>query len=354
MLIFLIFSYLIVFNQSFKIKINESIEHTTGLSIDDLIELNNLLKSEIFISNITFTKTLLAIIKFNFSSNFKNLTQFYKLNKVQINIKHADKCSLCSSNHYLTKTLNLTVNNSQFNNFCLSEKDEVGNCYSSISTLSSAECILNNLSFKLNKTGLFFICIKFKTIKNPNLLIFTDNMCYNWEAENLYQQVEHHSFRYKPLFILLMYILCASILIPIAIFQHFVTNSKSKLKIKIDSPSNCDISDISNNGLTKNSSASSKNVNKYLLSPLIQPFHEKTKNEFNYKEMDQNFRTDFDEEMSNEADHILDDKPWMEKVDSVPDSNSTQLPKSISLELLDNKKIKFSASNLNVYFESNV
>lgn len=351
LIVFLCF-YLIEFNQSYKLNTNETMDNKTSFSINSLMELNNLLKQEIFISNITLTKNLLAIIKFNFSPNFKNLIQLYKLNQVEINVKHVDKCSLCSSNQYFTKTLNLTLNNSLFQNFCTSEKNEAGNCYSSNSNLSSSEWILNTLSFRLNNTGSFFVCIKF--IRNPNLIIFTDNMCYNWKAENHNQLVENHSFRYKPLFILLMYVLCASILIPIAIFQHFVTNSKSKLKIKIDAPSNCDFSDTSNNGLTKDSHADLKieNPNNNLLSPLIQPFHEKTKEQFHYKEIDENFQIEIDAEIFHEAHHILDNKPWMEKMDSVPDNNSVHLPNSS--ELKDTQKIKLSGSNLNSYFESNV
>ncbi|RMZ93308.1 hypothetical protein BpHYR1_023425, partial [Brachionus plicatilis] len=331
MLILIILISFFKFNQTTKLSKNCNI----SLTIDKVIELNNELKSELFITNITLTKNFKAIIEFNFSPNFKNLAHFYELNQAQFSVKKFPECNLCWPNNYFNRTLNLSWyssnDSSKINqNICKSEIDGFTKCYQNSLNLTSPQYILKTVSFKLNQTGSFVICINFLTTSNPNLLIFTENMCRNWKINDLQQKIEEHSFRYKPLFILLMYILCASILIPIAIFQHLTTKSKSKLKIKIDAPSNCDISEVSTTGLLRNSTASFKkeNFNKDLLSPLLERMPEPAKVTFDLKEIDEHFHSELDEEKSNEADHILDNKPWMEKTDSVPDCNPAHLTKS--------------------------
>lgn len=350
------------FNQA-----NENLKNKNDLmTIENLIELNNQLKTEFFFKSITLNKAQMATIKFNFSSNFKNLIHLFQLNQAQVSIKHLNEITQRSSNYYFIKILNLSsyasndsnsLNENQEQNLCKSEENRFKYCYLQSSNLSSPEYMLETFSFNLNHSGSFFICLSLLTILNPNLLIFTENMCQNWKTDYFHDDPEHHSFRYKPLFILLMYILCASILIPIAVFEHFTTKSKSKLKIKIKAPSNCDVTDVSSSGLIRNSTASFKKecFNKDLLSPLIERYPETAHVELHLTEMDENLPSELNGEKSNEADHILDSKPWMQKTDSVPDTNSILLPKSNSFESRDSKTIRQSELNLNrILFESNV
>jgi hypothetical protein len=90
----------------------------------------------------------------------------------------------------------------------------------------------------------YTMCLKLVHNHNRLLYFFSENMCQTWlltsgdrcrrgcnkSTNGHYKPPPHveHVLAYKPLFIVLMYALCASVLIPIAIASHFQNRAKAK------------------------------------------------------------------------------------------------------------------------------
>ncbi|CAF0711071.1 unnamed protein product [Brachionus calyciflorus] len=352
------------------------------LNIKNLIELNNLLESEIIFKNLTLTKYLVANIEFNFSHKLISKINLHVLNQMEIILKNFSTYNQKNSHEFMYKKFDLFLlspnnsnlfhfNSSVNNRFCDKKFNKYLICYKkAINTTSHDVYILESLSFKLNKTGSLVLCTKILPKNNPDLVIFTENMCINWIAFNkTYHKLEVHNFQYKPLFIVLMYILCGSVLVPIAVFQHLDTKSRSKLKIRIEEATDCDVSEMSCSSLKKSSTKSLKkdNSNKDLLSPLIERKHsESQKVMFDLKELDEE-KCDREvkhfSKIIDAADHILDDKPWLSNSSIIETYNEESFSQTQSgLFQLEDKKdqdlIKKSCSKSSlqktVFYESNV
>ena len=90
----------------------------------------------------------------------------------------------------------------------------------------------------MKRFGNFIICVNF--IDNSENIVYfsSENLCHDWVNTSF--EVGLH---YKPLFIVIMYFMCASILIPIAIIKHLMkkyTIEKKKKPGKKDEAINLD------------------------------------------------------------------------------------------------------------------
>ena len=229
------------------------------LTFENLTRINKQLEKESFFSNLTLKKNLMVKIKFNFSSNLTNLLTHFNINRIKVTFRNFSsfKNYVYSSETYLFKKYYTSNHNEAV---CQTNAKDLGlNCYKRTaftstrhkksldnyidlslnytkveldkliidSNLNKAgygehEFLLNSIVFKINAKSNYVVCIK---LLKDDMHFFTENMCYDWVIS---PRTEIHNFHYKPLFIVLMYMLCASILIPIAVWQHFITKAKNK------------------------------------------------------------------------------------------------------------------------------
>ena len=329
-------------------------------------------------------------IKFNFSSNLTKLLTQFDINRIKVTLRNFSsfKNYVYSSETYLFKKYYISNQNEAV---CQTNAKDLGlNCYKRIaftstrlrksldnyidlslnytkseldklimdSNLNKAgygehEFLLNSIVFKINAKSNYVVCIK---LLKDDMHFFTENMCYDWVIS---PRTEIHNFHYKPLFIVLMYMLCASILIPIAVWQHFITKAKNKriktFKATLLAVPNLDTktesttsqneqiakSSNSNQNSNRNSADSlAKNRSKDVLTPVLESTQDEleslfkndsgtsiSKNNSNLTPSKKvlfhvNSMESLDKEEAgempivDEADHILNDKPWA-RTDSV-------------------------------------
>ena len=229
------------------------------LTFENLTRINKQLEKESFFSNLTLKKNLMVKIKFNFSSNLTNLLTHFNINRIKVTFRNFSsfKNYVYSSETYLFKKYYTSNHNEAV---CQTNAKDLGlNCYKRTAFTSTRhkksldnyidlslnltkseldkliidsnlnkggygehEFLLNSIVFKINAKSNYVVCIK---LLKDDMHFFTENMCYDWVIS---PRTEIHNFHYKPLFIVLMYMLCASILIPIAVWQHFITKAKNK------------------------------------------------------------------------------------------------------------------------------
>ncbi len=263
---------------------------TSIMTIDDSIEINNLIQNETFFSRFYLNKSLQAFVEFKFTHKLVHLLNRFETNLVRITIRNYSSKRLHTTKPFFTLNTNLIVNitnetmnadkvycsdkygprnfsnivcfklynlynESNYQDFDfrlgdylnyltnkLSQLNSVNNSKtnSSLDLNSKKYFLFSSLIFKMKYSGNFVICIKFINNLNPHIQFFAENMCFDWIAfkENNIshhhdQITEYHNFHYKPLFILIMYLLCASLLLPIAIAQYIMTKSNNQAKKNI-------------------------------------------------------------------------------------------------------------------------
>ena len=427
-------------------SISVSSSSSSIMTIHDSIEINKLIQNEIFFSQLYLNKSLQTFVKFNFTHRLVNLLNRLETNLIKITIRNYSSNRLNIKPFFILNT-NLIVNtsNETTNTNKIYCSDEYGpknfstfvcfklyNLYnesnfdedydyklgdylnyltnkssklnktnnSSIDSTSNRFFLFSSLLFKMKYPGNYVICIKFINNLNPNIQFFAENMCFDWIAfkdsniNNHDQHKEYHNFHYKPLFILIMYILCASLLLPIAIGQYIMTKSNKQAK---DNIKQANLEETAgndgsiNSNLNKSGGSASllgsresnlKNLDSKTkvneLEPLLeastslenednQPSSTNKKVLFRLNSTDSlNLVNDKNEDEIDysEAKHILDDKPWakgsnttlMENTsyNSNPPITSTDsnIIKSQSIMNINENKINLtnssSASNLNM------
>ena len=290
---FVSFFFLIGFkmfsNEKAEFSNNSSVQYPPDYSSSDvslseyLLHIRGIHKIQKFLENELFYKANLSInagqsyltLNFNFSLELLNLLDKLEINKIKVHL-NSEVTSLNTS---------LTNDNvlNESSTVCGHQKQKysvVKFCYYN-STISTIE--IRSVLNLLVETRV--ICIKFLNYED-DFELFANNMCFDTgmlgHHLNLFAEVEP-TFKYKPLFIVLMYMVCASILIPVIIWQHFITKAKEKrmaiMKRKMKDSDR-------KNPLTRD-----------FLMPLL----------FKYEAHSmENFLTPIGEE----AIHILNDKPW--------------------------------------------
>lgn len=368
-----------------------------SISIESLTRLNRYLKTHTFFSNLTLNKHLVGTIRLEFSLDLINLLDKIQANKIQFLFRN-----YTDNKDYLFQTqadLTIQSNTSLVNftdRFCLKpvEKNQVKlKCYNKISNNSDYNYLLESLVVRLKEPGNLIVCLRFLSDLFEDFYFYSENMCHDWLAQNEEFHHENHNFRYKPLFIVLMYLLCGSILLPIAIGQHFITKAKYKnMKFRMEqqcvSDNNPSASASQNLTEEKNRSYSSlrKNTSNIELQvPLIEKTPSATQVHFeiqsveNFNILDDNQDIQVEPEQT-DVDHILNDKPWASKscrsLTNIPKSTSSvdkcgtsmgsavrmhtlgeQIAKPVSATNSNqslSKRISLKKSTKSIFYESNV
>jgi hypothetical protein len=234
-LMILIFDLKLITGQKSAGKTREEIESISSSSlIDKLVKLHQAIRnnSNHLIHNLSsqYSQNGKNSLQINFDLNLhpRIIESLYWLNLSIIEISVSknthfydrNESSLSKTFHYnFTSNNNFTKNDTQ-NHLELSVSGQIG----------------------LSTSGGYVLCVKLVNNLNPDFFIFIpENMCQMFQLTNYqcsnstvfcrnYNESDNmvHKFTYKPMFIVLMYALCASILIPIAIFQHFQGSVRSK------------------------------------------------------------------------------------------------------------------------------
>ncbi len=352
---------------------NNKIDFMTELV---LAKINQLLETETLIKNVTTNKTNHnAIIEFNYSINFVNLLNQIDVNKILIQIRQFSKQGyIFQLNTNLSQTIFNTNNSSSSSSYFLSilNKDELKSIsHFKRNDLNTNLYLLDSVSFKIKRYGYFIVCIQFIDSNGKFVYLSTEQYCYDWTNELKDKHNEEIGFHYKPLFIVIMYFMCASILIPIAVWQHFINKFKMQKKKKDKNKLNLKNAKETNNKLCaandSDKSLSSKNVigsetifsinNRIINSQELEPLIEVEMNNNNHLklkksvlfdlESTQSERGDDNDEqskidLSNSVNHILDQKPWLST------NQSTFYNYNASLDNLNSIESRRATSDLNL------
>ncbi len=248
--------------------------------LDKMYEMHRILENtDIFNKSLTNFRNSVKI-KVNIPFHLLDILNYLKLNNLRVSLRRYTFIDELVDNYMYQKSFPITVINQTYINVTqmCEHHDDDGNysiayCYES----SGDRLIIKSLSFKSSVGQHFVICIKFFNLEN-NFEFLIGNMCFDCSFEN-----ENQNFKYKPQFIILMYFVCASILVPVIIWQHFIKKAKEKrvaiMKTKMKEMDR-------NNTQTRE-----------FLMPLL----------FKYEAQSiENFLTP----VIDEARHILDAKPW--------------------------------------------
>jgi hypothetical protein len=347
---------------------NIELTQSTVLSMEDLIEISQILQNETFFQNMSTQlvhhngaeRTMLTI-KFRFSSTLIQLLVKFNTNLVEIglqnyfenptrhhssdanrNVTPSDSFEMMAKKESIHEFTSVLVNSSShFTNSSFCEKStsehESISCYKQLVPGGLAPShilpfILDTITIPLERDLNYMICIKLVHTHNKLFYFFTENMCHAWMISNMCRKncagapkaAIEHQFAYKPMFIVLMYALCASVLIPIAVVSHFQNRAKAKrlltskikrIDMKIKEESASDTSATLSPLLSKSEVAPQQPSMRPTPSLSITA----SLNDMRSKSLRENtlLRTE-----SVEAEHILSDKPWASRVVS---SGSIQL-----------------------------
>jgi hypothetical protein len=205
--------------------------------------------------------------------------------------------------------------------------------------------LLNEVNLYLKQYGDYILCYVFINNNNELVSFHTSNMCIDIAAHDTGVVVEPFKYSYyKPLFIPIMYTLCALMLLPVVIWKNLVAKAK-KYKAKqqqqqqtqqhAQPPVQQETQQKDNQTNIQNSISESLSSYNKLLTLL--------NNDDLYRDQESSEpllancpKVHFDacslneEEDSSEkidADHILNSKPWLnnEKIKPLTDSRSTEM-----------------------------
>lgn len=316
-------------SQLFKKRINH-IDDTGDL----LSRINYLLNNQSIFKNVTTNKTFHTRMEFNFNAHLVTLLHQMNITSFKILIRQ-----YLRHEYFLKMKSNITIYNhtNLTEADCLnmpSEDHFVNFCYKRKNTT----ILLDSIMFKLKRVGNYIICVQFVTNSNKIIHFPNDYLCLDWINDIVHD--DSTRLRYKPLFIVIMYLMCASILFPIAIGKHFL--NKLKLEKKEGLKLNIITSEHNNKNKTTSSSSvkSFKNENS---SKDVDPLLKKTDSGLLINQLNNNINinnhqsikkvvlfditgtaeSESDNEcdggisaknklMVSEANHILNDKPWLQ------------------------------------------
>ncbi len=290
-----------------------------------------LLKEEVFNKIFLISQNSITI-KINISAELLNMLDELRLNYVRVSLRRynfyekMDDGYLFQSSASICKTVKNLSNNNDTQIFKYSDDANYSTIVYSYENIGLTNRLIIK-SLKLNSIGsqYFVMCIKLLNFEK-NFEFFTDRMCFDCNFEN-----ENINFKYKPQFILLMYVLCGSIFFPVIICKHFIKKAKEK-RLAIM------------NKKMKEMNRKNSQTREFLL-PLL----------FKYEAQSiENFLTP----VIDEARHILDDKPW-KKSDSAL-SNSSFMPSFLNQSRIiedffvhSNLKRRSSLSNFKNFEDDN-
>jgi hypothetical protein len=343
-------------------------QSSTVLSIDDLVEINQILKNESFFQNVTThhgqegAERTMVTIRFSFSPTLVRFLVKFDTNLIEISLQnyleyyHSDvgdnSESMTNSSHGMMNSIDKESVYELTNIFVNGSADFVNStyCQRSTSVHGSIGCykqlvprlinthalpfVLDSITIPLGHDLNYMICIKLVHSQNKRFYFFTENMCHTWLVSNMCRKncsqnriTVEHQFAYKPMFIVLMYALCASVLIPIVIVSHFQNQAKVK-KLLISKSKRLDMqvkSELERRAVVANEQASaatpllpksSETVLQPSLTSTSPPMSLTTTslNDMRAKSLRSQSSTMIMRSESVEAEHILSDKPWISRL----------------------------------------
>ncbi len=248
-----------------------------GLNISFLFEFDTEILNDAKINSLDGIKT--KIRKFNGKIEFETILKYtsliYNLNYVKI----------------LIDRTKIITNDSLINNHIEVSYDDKNH--------------LNKISFRLNQSGYYILCYYFINSVNDNLSFHLNEMCVDIMVENNSDIIPEKKYvYYRPLFIPIMYSLCALMLFPVVIWKNILAKSKKSKKKKLQ--------EKDRNGLnfTENSILTTSNSSPENLRCITN-----VENEFEFYNLvcvDRKISTDTQiNQQILEPDHILNSKPWL-------------------------------------------
>lgn len=305
-------------------------------STDLLNQINKILSNETIFKNVTTSKTFTTHIEFNYSLQLITLLKQVNINVLQLQIRQFSKQDYLIN---LKSNLSLASQTNSSEIFLSISNDVANSCYKAN---NYSNYLLESVSFKMKKLGNFIICIQFFNHMNKNIFISNDNLCYEWIREPEF--IDDTRLRYKPLFIVIMYLMCASILCPIAIGQHFMNKfklqKKKQLKLKLLNEQENTSKDINSDKYLQNKISSDKEF-----EPLIDKFSTESQSQqlnpakkvvlFDIESIhnsDDDNSGQEDDLKNSEANHILNDKPWLRSGPVLNDYKSSLNSVNIKIE----------------------
>lgn len=331
----------IIFTRKISCNEPDSLENTFK---ENLIELENYFQKETFVSNISLltetstvkiwlrssvaltqllTRLNLDFLIIHIREYFQLTSEFYVFKINYFNIFYTNKC----------KTLNLTQN-----------------CYNISNSTENINAFID-FDLKLKEFGNYVVCFKFMGRDADNFSFTNEKMCLDWilsPLANPIHSIKAKQIKYKPLFIVLMYLLCFLVLFPIATFKYVREKSQDKnmLKDKIR--------------LDKND----------LFIPLLEsePYYNIVRTNTIQTELGKSsssVRFDLYDSISlndlqEKSNHILDDKPWCKNVSTshFSCSKEKEIVKSDACgpDILKNVKQRTSNNEIRtaLWYESNI
>ena len=166
---------------------------------------------------------------------------------------------------------------------------------------------LKKISFSLYQSGYYILCYYFINSINDNLSFHLTDMCADIIVKNSTGKMHEQKYvYYKPLFIPIMYSLCALMLFPVVIWKNIIAKTKKSKQKKLQEQDKNRL--VSSNTENSNLIETNSSSEKLLTSP-------NADTEFYFYNL-----VHFDRKISIESqinkniiepDHILNSKPWL-------------------------------------------
>ena len=236
------------------------------------------------------------VIHFNISRQILHILTKLQIDQIKFSLRKYSFSNEVSNMLLLKSSLSIhRVNETSFDNQTCQQQNNLN--YSNIIYCYEPNTfILSSLTFKpKSQTTLenLVACVKFVNSKN-NFELFTETMCFDCSLES--DDYEIRNLKHKPLFFILMYMLCTSVLIPVVIWQHFIKKGKQKRLT------------IMQNKIKESTRRNTQT--REVLFPLL----------FKYEAQSiENFLTP----VTDEARHILDNKPWKQSDSALTKESSS-------------------------------
>lgn len=223
--------------------LNEIASMNQFLSTQSYYRLVSLEKKKLSASrSCSLSEGFVLSVRFDFTRRLITRLAHFDINSLEINIKTylvdrgiVESQRIAPVIGFIQHTTNLTDSNDH-NHSCLPDKHEIVVCYEPLlnetSNMTSRTRRLNSISFLMkehNESFSYMVCFKLFSSFDREFYFLTENMCLNELVSYGQRDKELKTqFRYKPLFIVLMYTICLSLLVIIALGHHILARSKTR------------------------------------------------------------------------------------------------------------------------------
>lgn len=282
----------------------------------------------ILATHFNFTRDLATRLA-QFNTNLVDVSvRSYFLDHHRVNKHHAKSHDMTRVSNIISQKANVSINQDGHQMSCRAGSGDSVVCYERLITMNetnqtisnSTRRMLDSVSFLIdnsNETISYIVCIKFVSAGNSDFYFFTENMCLDGlvlgkKRHNHNNEHEHedqdlpHSFRYKPLFIVIMYGMCFSLLGAIAIAHHILAKAKAKKLLLMKQLKRRASRSRRASGTSRATAGSGNDPTK----PLLETSQVKSTQSINSNKSAGNKPSSLSRTESYEAEHILNDKPW--------------------------------------------